>query len=257
MKHFAFGPVMKLLMLLLLAAPAAAQSTAEPAPEVQIKDIVVGTGEEAVLGLKVKVHYTGWLLDGTQFDTSRDSNSPFEFSLGAREVIRGWDIGVQGMRVGGKRELIIPAELAYGKKGFPGAIPPNSTLKFEVELLSARTNEVKFIKNKELETLLAEGVPIVDLRRPAEWAETGIVEGSILITAFYEKQRFSRDFLRTLKASVDKDKPFILIGKNGRRSAYLAPILADRKGYSKIYNVQKGIDLWIAEGHPVVPAPQQ
>mgnify|MGYP000055758079 CR=1 FL=1 len=95
MKRFAFSPVLKLLMLLLLAAPAAAQSTAEPAPEVQIKDIVVGTGEEAVLGLKVKVHYTGWLLDGTQFDTSRDSNSPFEFSLGAREVIRGWDIGVQ------------------------------------------------------------------------------------------------------------------------------------------------------------------
>lgn len=249
--------LLKFVTLMLVATAAWAATPAGAAsPEVQITDVVVGTGKEAALGSRITVHYTGWLMDGTQFDSSRKTNDPFVFSLGAREVIRGWDIGVQGMRVGGKRELIIPPELGYGKNGYPGAIPPNSTLKFEVELLDSQLNKVKFIKNDELEKLLAEGVPIVDLRRADEWAETGIVEGSILITAFEEKQRFSKTFLRTLKASVDKEKPFIMIGKNGRRTAYLSEILANRKGYRQIYNVQKGIDRWIAEGHPVVPVTQ-
>lgn len=100
----------------------------------QIIDLVVGKGEEAFSGSYVTVHYVGRLTNGTKFDSSRDRNRPFEFNLGAGEVVKGWDKGVKGMRVGGKRKLIIPPELGYGSKKV-GNIPPDSTLIFEVELL--------------------------------------------------------------------------------------------------------------------------
>src|SRR5215831_15717907 len=101
----------------------------------QITDTKVGTGAEAVPGRKVKVHYTGTLLDGLKFDSSRDHGEPFEFTLGEHEVIDGWDEGVKGMRVGGIRQLIIPASMGYGAHGSGENIPPNAALKFEIELL--------------------------------------------------------------------------------------------------------------------------
>jgi FKBP-type peptidyl-prolyl cis-trans isomerase FkpA len=101
----------------------------------KIGDIKVGDGQEAKTGDTVAVHYTGWLKDGTKFDSSRDRGKPLPFTLGAHEVIAGWDEGVVGMKVGGKRKLIIPPELAYGSQD-KGKIPPNSELTFEVELLS-------------------------------------------------------------------------------------------------------------------------
>jgi FKBP-type peptidyl-prolyl cis-trans isomerase len=101
-------------------------------------DLVVGTGAEAKAGQTAVVHYTGWLMDGTKFDSSKDRGQPFSFPLGGGRVIRGWDEGVAGMKVGGKRELIIPPELGYGARGAGGVIPPNATLKFEVELLDLK-----------------------------------------------------------------------------------------------------------------------
>ena len=122
----------------------------EPTPDVQAErkapvkdefssvDEKVGTGAEAKEGSAVKVHYTGTLKNGTKFDSSRDRNEPFGFTIGKGEVIRGWDKGVTGMKVGGKRKLTIPSDLAYGDKGSPPKIPPKATLLFDIELLEVK-----------------------------------------------------------------------------------------------------------------------
>jgi len=140
--------LISLLVLISLAACAA------PAPirthgsvdKLTVVDSKLGTGDEAVAGMKVTVHYTGWLYDetaadkhGSQFDSSRDHGEPFSFVLGAGHVIAGWDQGVAGMRVGGKRTLLIPAALGYGARGAGDDIPPNASLVFDVELLDVQT----------------------------------------------------------------------------------------------------------------------
>ncbi len=101
-------------------------------------DIKVGTGATARTGQSVKVHSTGWLTNGKKFDSSLDAGRPFDFTLGAGQVIKGWDQGIAGMKVGGKRQLRIPPDLAYGAAGYPPIIPPNSTLIFDVELLGVK-----------------------------------------------------------------------------------------------------------------------
>jgi FKBP-type peptidyl-prolyl cis-trans isomerase len=147
--------IVLMAVLALAIAPMAAQQTpakktapakttkAEPAPVttpsgLKYWDLKVGTGTEAVKGKTVRVHYTGWLTNGKKFDSSVDRNEPFQFTIGAGNVIKGWEEGVVGMKVGGKRKLQIPPDLAYGKEGYPGVIPPNSTLIFQIELLGVK-----------------------------------------------------------------------------------------------------------------------
>src|SRR6516164_8246637 len=135
-------------LAILAAATLLAQKTASPtkvtgkatttASGLQYWDIVVGTGATAAAGKTVKVHYTGWLTDGKKFDSSVDRGQGFSFPLGGGRVIKGWDQGVAGMKVGQLRKLTIPPHLAYGERGFPPVIPPNSTLVFEVELLEIK-----------------------------------------------------------------------------------------------------------------------
>lgn len=124
---------------LLLTVPMLAQgATKVTKPDgLVLEDVKVGTGTEAKTGQKVSVHYTGWLTNGTKFDSSVDRGTPFEFNLGGGQVIKGWDEGVAGMKVGGKRKLTIPPQLGYGGRGV-GKIPPNSTLVFDVELLGVK-----------------------------------------------------------------------------------------------------------------------
>lgn len=129
------------LTLAMTLSAAAAETQTLPSG-LKYQEETVGTGAEAVPGKTVQVHYTGWLdkggEKGAKFDSSRDRGDPFDFRLGAGQVIKGWDEGVAGMKVGGKRTLIIPAELGYGARGAGGVIPPNATLIFDVELLGVR-----------------------------------------------------------------------------------------------------------------------
>ena len=114
----------------------------------QYWDIKVGTGVEAKDGDHVKVHYTGWFTDGKKFDSSVDAHQPYDFTIGKNEVIKGWDEGVTGMKVGGKRQLRIPPELAYGEAGYKTIIPPNATLIFDVQLLAV--TPTKYVVNPEI-----------------------------------------------------------------------------------------------------------
>ncbi|KQP30614.1 peptidylprolyl isomerase [Methylobacterium sp. Leaf104] len=128
-------------LILAMTASASAETITTPSG-LQYRDEVVGTGPEPKAGQKVSVHYTGWLDEGgkpgKKFDSSRDRGTPFTFTLGAGQVIAGWDTGVATMKVGGKRTLIIPPDQGYGPRGAGGVIPPNATLIFDVELLGAR-----------------------------------------------------------------------------------------------------------------------
>lgn len=133
------------LLLISIGRPTMAQSEQTgSSPEIttgsglQYIDLVVGTGREAAAGNLAIVHYTGWLTNGTKFDSSVDRRDPFSFPIGSGKVIRGWDEGVAGMKVGGKRKLTIPPQLGYGARGAGGVIPPNATLVFDVELLEVR-----------------------------------------------------------------------------------------------------------------------
>jgi len=112
-----------------------AESANAGGTDLKIEDLTVGSGAEAVDGKRVSVHYTGTLTDGSKFDSSLDRGQPFEFGLGDGQVIPGWDMGVKGMKVGGKRRLTIPSDLGYGAAGSPPVIPPNATLLFDIELL--------------------------------------------------------------------------------------------------------------------------
>jgi FKBP-type peptidyl-prolyl cis-trans isomerase len=118
----------------------ATNAPAQPAEKVQIKDTKVGKGATAKVGDNVSVDYTGWLMDGTKFDSSI-GKAPFAFTIGAGQVIEGWDQGVAGMKVGGTRVLIIPSSLGYGPQGYPPTIPGSATLKFEVKLLAVRPGQ--------------------------------------------------------------------------------------------------------------------
>ncbi len=247
MKHLA-----QFFAVLIVTTLAWNPTWAASASDVQIKDLVVGDGDEARRGAQVEVHYTGWTLDGNKFDSSVDHDKPFKFSLGARQVIPGWDIGVQGMRVGGKRELVIPSHLAYGERGAPPVIPPNATLKFEVELLAVSAPLYSDIDNEKLKALLARGVPIVDLRRKDEWDSTGVVEGSKLITAFDGRGAFVQSFVNEFSKVAGQDDEVIVICRTGNRTSSIAQALSSRLGYKKIYNVEHGITRWIKDGNPVV-----
>ena len=220
-------------------------------PQVKIDEIRLGEGAEAMRFSVVDVHYTGRLENGEVFDSSLERGEPFRFTLSAGQVIPGWDMGILGMKAGGKRVLNIPPELAYGKSGAGGVIPPNASLTFDVELLAVAPPPFPSIDSAVLQEKLDRGVTLIDIRRPEEWRQTGVVEGSIKATAFDANGRFQASFMTMLENTVQPDEEFVVICRTGNRTAMLSNWLATRGGYSNVVNVGDGITRWIEEGRPV------
>ena len=156
------------------------------------------------------------------------------------------------MKVGGKRQLIIPPDLAYGKKGAGGVIPPNATLKFDIALLSLTPPKYSNIDNVALKEMLTRGTKIIDIRRKDEWDKTGVVAGSQRLTAFDGNGNFNRSFLAALRKIVGPEDEVIFICRTGNRSSALANMLAEEGGYTKIFNVKDGIVKWLKDSNPVV-----
>ncbi len=242
-----------LLLCLGLAWVSVSLAVAPTVPEVKIDEITTGEGEAAVAFSVIDVHYTGRLQSGEVFDSSIERGEPIRFTLGAGQVIPGWELGIRGMKPGGKRKLTIPPELAYGDRGAGGVIPPNATLMFDVELIAVvESPPFASIDNAALQAKREAGTKIIDIRRPEEWAETGVVEGSIKATAFDASGRFLKSFVDKLVKTVKPDEEFIVICRTGNRTAMLSNWLVTRAGYGKVLNHGNGITDWIGAGLPVI-----
>ena len=192
----------------------------------QYEDVVVGQGAEAVSGADVKVHYTGWLFNdgeqGAKFDSSKDRREPFEFTLDDGMVIPGWDEGVQGMKVGGKRILVIPAELGYGAYGAGGVIPPHATLKFEVELLGTKAPAVLQIED----TVVGEGAEATRGKRITVHYTGWLYNNGVQGAKFDSSLDRNDPFVFTLGAGMvikGWDKGFAGMKVGGKRTLIIPP----------------------------------
>ena len=224
------------------------------AAELQIETLSEGTGEIAETGKRVSVHYEGRLVDGEVFDASRPRGQAFSFTIGAGQVIGGWEQGVAGMKVGETRRLTIPPELGYGEAGAGDVIPPNATLVFEIELLDVTTPVV--LGQASADDLLkaqTDGVVVIDIRREDEWQETGIIAGAQTITAFTATGGVHPDFLDKFRSiAPTPDTPVMLYCRTGNRTTGLGNALIEQLGFSDVSHLSAGITGWMAEGHETI-----
>ncbi|MEK9551635.1 MAG: FKBP-type peptidyl-prolyl cis-trans isomerase [Alphaproteobacteria bacterium] len=225
------------------------------AAELEMETLTEGNGEIAEVGKRVSVHYEGRLEDGTVFDGSRPRGQAFSFTIGAGQVIQGWEQGVAGMKVGETRKLTIPPELGYGEAGAGGVIPPNATLVFEIELLDVTTPVT--LGQATAEDLLkaqSDGVVVIDIRREEEWQDTGIIDGSAAVTAFTETGQVHPEFLTKFQElAPTPDTPVMLYCRTGNRTTSLGNALIDQLGFSDVSHLSTGIEGWLADGRETVP----
>ena len=213
-----------------------------------------GSGDRAEIGMSVSVHYTGKLEDGTVFDSSVPRGQPFTFTLGAGQVIKGWDLGVEGMTIGEKRNLVIPPHLGYGIRGAGATIPPNATLIFDVELLEV-TMPITLGELSPQEFIDAQenGGVVIDIRREEEWKETGIIKGSQTITAFTKNGKIHPDFPKKFFDLIDDiDVPILLYCRTGNRTGILGKALIEQVGQTNVSHLSEGIVGWKKQGFPIV-----
>ena len=228
--------------------------SAAMADKLKIEVMQEGNGDVAEHGQCVTVHYEGRLTDDTVFDASKPRGQPFSFTIGAGQVIQGWEQGVAGMKVGEKRRLTIPADLGYGAAGAGDVIPPHATLVFDIELLAV-TMPVTLGQATPADLLQAQkdGVIIVDIRRPEEWAQTGVIEGAETITAFEENGSLHPDFQQKFMAVVPSpDTPVFLYCLSGPRTTNLGMALVEQLGFSHVKHLSGGILNWTAEGYETI-----
>ena len=213
-----------------------------------------GSGDSAETGMSVSVHYTGKLEDGTVFDSSIPRGQPFTFTLGAGQVIKGWDLGVEGMKLGEKRSLVIPPHLGYGIRGAGATIPPNATLIFDIELLEVTMPiTLRDLSPNDFIDAQENGGIVIDIRREEEWKETGILQGSNTITAFTKDGNIHPDFPKKFFDLInDIDVPILLYCRTGNRTGILGQALIDQVGQTNVSHLSEGIVGWKKQGHPTV-----
>ena len=216
---------------------------------IQITNIVEGEGTEIINHSKIQVHYTGKLQDGTKFDSSYDRGQPFSFQIGLREVIKGWEIGLMGMKVGGKRTLIIPPELAYGDRGAGDLIPPNATLTFDIEIVAVKHPGYGLIKADDIEGLKEDGYKFIDIRTEKERENTGIISGSLEITAFDIYGNFVPEFMKTFRDLVELDDNIVFISNEGEIASMLANGFVEQLNATNMYALKGGIQQLIKENY--------
>ena len=213
-----------------------------------------GSGDSAEMGMSVSVHYTGRLEDGTVFDSSIPRGQPFTFTLGAGQVIKGWDLGVEGMKLGEKRSLVIPPHLGYGIRGAGATIPPNATLIFDIELLEVTMPiTLRNLSPNDFIDAQENGGIVIDIRREEEWKETGILQGSNTITAFTKDGNIHPDFPKKFFDLInDIDVPILLYCRTGNRTGILGQALIDQVGQTNVSHLSEGIVGWKKQGYPTV-----
>ena len=218
--------------------------------DLKTETIIQGSGSKAELGMRVQVHYTGKLDDGTVFDSSVPRGEPFVFTLGQRQVIQGWEEGILGMLVGETRILTIPPALAYGSSGAGDIIPPNATLIFDVQLLATSwPPSLKELTTEQLLDAQKSGSVIIDIRSSNEWVETGIIAGAETVTAFSADGKLHSDFRKKFFSLIkSKDTPIVLYCRSGNRSKRLGNVLVNQGNYTNVSHLSKGIIGWTKDG---------
>ena len=215
----------------------------------QIKNNIQGEGAEIVNHSKIKVHYIGMLEDGTKFDSSYDRGEPFSFQIGLRQVIKGWEKGIMGMKVGGKRTLIIPPELGYGERGAGELIPPNSTLVFDIEIIDIQPPLYNLITTDEIQNLLKDSYKFIDIRTKEERDFTGVIPGSLEITAFDVYGKFVPEFMSTFQEAVDLNDNIVFVSNEGDIAAILANGFAEQLGAKNMNALKGGIQQLIYDNY--------
>ena len=214
-----------------------------------ITNNIEGEGPEILIHSKILVHYTGKLEDGTVFDSSYDRGQPFSFQIGLRQVIEGWEQGLLGMRVGGKRTVFIPSELGYGNRGAGDLIPPNANLIFDVEIVDVQLPNYKLVTFNEIEKMLQDNYKFIDIRTKKERENTGIIQGSLEITAFDNYGKFVPEFMKTFRDLVDLNDNVVFISNEGEISSILANGFAEQLGAKNMHSLKGGIQELIKENY--------
>lgn len=219
------------------------------AKDLQIKNNIEGEGVEIIIHSKIQVHYLGKLEDGTKFDSSYDRDEPLSFQIGLRQVIEGWERGLMGMKIGGKRTLIVPPELAYGERGAGDLIPPNATLIFDVEIVDIKPPGYVLVITKDIFKLQKENYKFIDIRTKKERDNTGIIPGSLEITAFDIYGNFVPEFMKTFQDLVDLNDNIVFISNEGEISSILANGFVEQLGATNMHSLKGGIQQLLKENY--------
>mgnify|MGYP001279333380 FL=1 len=209
--------------------------------EVQIVNEIIGNGLEVKNHSKVSVHYIGKLEDNTVFDSSYDRGQLFDFQIGVRQVILGWEKGLLGMKEGGKRTIFIPYELAYGESGAGSLIPPKSNLIFEIEVIKVIPPGYKEIDGYQLKLAMTGDFKIIDIRTNDEIINSNKIPGAIQITAFDKNGNFFPNFFDKYKENVEIGEKVIFVSQNGDISSILANGFVEQLKQNNIYHLKDGV----------------